>query len=96
MSHKPPAIEPVAAATAQVARAAFPRGNVYLILRDALGTIFSDADFGDLYPDRGQPGLPPGRLALVMVLQFRENLSDRQAAEAVRARIDWRYLLGLE
>src|SRR5215510_11646533 len=96
MSLKPTAIEPVPATTAQVARAAFPRGNVYLILRDELGTIFTDADFGDLYPKHGQPGLPPWRLALVTVLQFWENLSDRQAAEAVRARIDWKYLLGLE
>jgi transposase len=96
MSLKPTAIEPVPTATAQVARAAFPRGNVYLILRDALGTVFTDADFADLYPHHGQPGLPPWRLALVTVLQFRENLSDRQAAEAVRARIDWKYLLGLE
>jgi transposase len=90
------AIEPVPAATAQVARAAFPRGNVYLILRDALVTVFTNADFTDLYPNHGQPGLSPWRLALVTVLQFRENLSDRQAAEAVRARIDWKYLLGLE
>lgn len=96
MSLKPTAIEPVPAATAQVAGAAFPRGNVYLTLRDTLGTIFRDADFMDLYPDGGQPGLPPWRLALVTVLQFRENLSDRQAAEAVRAHIDWKYLLGLE
>jgi transposase len=96
MSLKPTAIEPVPAATAQVARAALPRGNVYLILREALGTIFTDSDFGDLYPDRGQPELPPWRSALVTVFQFRENLSDRQAAEAVRARIDWKYLLGLE
>jgi transposase len=96
MSLKPTAIEPVPTTTAQVARAAFPRGNVYLILRDELGTIFNDADFTDLYPNHGQPGLSPWRLALVTVLQFRENLSDRQAAEAVRARIDWKYLLGLE
>ena len=48
------------------------------------------------FPKGGQPGLPPWRLALVTILQFRENLSDRQAAEAVRARIDWKYLLGLE
>ena len=96
MSLQPTAIEPVPTTTAQVARAAFPRGNAYLILRDELGTIFQDADFADLYPHRGQPGLPPWRLALVTVLQFRENLSDRQAAEAVRARIDWKYLLGLE
>jgi transposase len=79
-----------------VARAAFPRGNVYLILRDALGTVFTDADFADLYPHHGQAGLPPWRLALVTVLPFRENLWDRQAAEAVRARIDGKYLLGLE
>jgi transposase len=96
MSLHPTAIEPVPAATAQVARAAFPRGNVYLILRDTLGPIFHDADFINLYPDGGQPGLPPWRLALVTVLQFREHLSDRQAAEAVRARMDWQSLLGLE
>ena len=96
MSLKPRAIGPVPATTAQVARAAFPRGNDYLRLREELGTVFSDDDFADLYPDQGQPALPPWQLALVTVLQFRENLSDRQAAEAVRARIDWKYLLGLE
>lgn len=82
--------------TARVARAAFPRGNPYLILRDKLGTIFDDEDFAELYPKLGQPALAPWRLALVTVLQFRENLTDRQAAEAVRSRIDWKYLLGLE
>jgi transposase len=96
MSLKPTAIEPVPAATAQVARAVFPRGNVSRILRDALGTVFTDADFADLSPNHGQPGLPPWHLAFVTVLQFRENLSDRQAAETVRARIDWKYLLGLQ
>jgi transposase len=95
MSLHPAAIEPVPTTTAQVARAAFPRGHARLILRDALGTVFQDADFADLDPHRGQPGLPPWRLALVTVLQCREHLSDRQAAEAVRARIDWKYLLGL-
>jgi transposase len=82
--------------TARVARAAFPKGNPYLRLRDELGTVFGDDDFADLYPRRGQPALPPWRLALVTVLQFREGLSDRRAADAVRARIDWKYLLGLE
>src|SRR3954447_26540330 len=82
--------------TARVARAAFPKGNPYLRLRDELGTVFGDADFADLYPRRGQPALPPWRLALVTVLQFREDLSDRRAADAVRARIDWKYLLGLK
>jgi len=81
--------------TARVARAAFPKGNPYLLLRDTLGTIFQDDDFAACFPRDGQPGLPPWRLALVTIMQFRENLADRQAAEAVRARIDWKYLLGL-
>src|SRR5690606_29087147 len=81
--------------TTRVARAAFPKGSPYLVLRDELGTVFQDEDFVDLYPRRGQPALPPWRLALVTLVQYRENLSDRQAAEAVRARIDIKYLLGM-
>lgn len=82
--------------TGRVAKAVFPKGNEYTILRDELGSIFTDEHFAELYPSRGQPGVAPWRLALVTVLQFMENLSDRQAANAVRARIDWKYLLGLE
>jgi transposase len=88
-------LPPVPEDTARVARAAFPRGNPCLLLRDRLGAVFADTDFADLYPKRGQPAYVPWRLALVTLLQFREGLSDRQAAEAVRARIDWKYLLGL-
>ncbi len=96
MSLKPDPIQPVPEATARVAKAAFRKGNPLLSLRDELGAIFADADFADLFPRLGQPGLPPWRLALVTILQFREGLPDRRAAEAVRARIDWKYLLGLE
>lgn len=96
MSLHPQPLEPVPEDTVRVARAAFPKGNPYLTLRDQLGTIFQDEDFAALFPVCGQPGLPPWRLALVTLMQFRENLADRQAAEAVRARIDWKYLLGLE
>src|SRR6059058_453745 len=96
MSLKPTPIQPVPEATARVARGAFRKGNPLLKLRDELGGVFRDEDFADLFPKLGQPGLPPWRLALVTLLQFRENLPDRQAAEAVRARIDWKYLLGLE
>ncbi len=96
MSLHPKTCPEVPASTAAVARAAFPRGNPYLRLRDALGTVFSDAQFAPLFPSRGQPAETPWRLALVTVLQFAENLSDRRAAEAVRGRIDWKYLLGLE
>ena len=96
MSLHPHLIEPVPEETARVARAAFPKGHPSLTFRDALGTIFQDEDFAALFPVWGQPGLPPWRLALVTIMQFRENLADRQAAEAVRARIDWKYLLSLE
>jgi transposase len=96
MSLHPHVVAPVPAETARVAHAAFPKGHPYLTCRDVLGTIFQDEDFTALFPAWGQPGLPPWRLALVTIMQFRENLADRQAAEAVRARIDWKYLLSLE
>jgi transposase len=82
--------------TARVARAAFPHGNTYLNLHDELGTVFTDEDFAALYPTRGRPAEAPWRLALITVFQFVENLSDRQAADAVRARVDWKYALALE
>ena len=96
MSLKPHSIQSVPEETARVARAAFAHGTPYLAFRDTLGPVFQDEDFATLFPACGQPALPPWRLALVTMLQFREQLSDRQAAEAVRARIDWKYLLGLE
>jgi transposase len=89
-------LHPVPAETARVAHAAFPDGNVYLRLRDELGTLFDDELFTAVYASEGQPALHPWQLALVSVMQFLENLSDRQAAQAVRARIDWKYALGLE
>jgi transposase len=82
--------------TASVARAAFPKGSLCIRIFDELGTIFQDQDFADLYSQHGQPGQQPFRLALVTVLQFIEGLSDRGAADAVRGRIDWKYLLCLE
>jgi transposase len=82
--------------TARVAHAAFPKGNVYIWMRDELGQIYQNEDFAELYVHRGQPGWSAWRLALVCVMQFLEDLSDRQAAEAVRGRIDWKYALGLE
>ena len=92
----PEPIGEVPAETARVARAAFPKGTAVTRLRDAFSALFEDKDFQALYPARGQPGLAPWRLALVTVFQFQEHLSDRQAADAVRARIDWKYALGLE
>jgi transposase len=96
MSLHPDPLGPVPEETARVARAAFPKGTLYLHLRDELGPLYDDALFADLFPSRGQPAAAPWRLAVVTILQFAENLPDRQAAEAVRSRIDWKYLLGLE
>ncbi len=93
MSLRPEAIPPVPEETARVARAAFPRGNTHLRMRDELGVFYHDEDFAALFPTRGQPAAAPWRLALILVLQFAEGLSDRQAAEAVRGRIDWKYAL---
>ncbi len=82
--------------TARVARAAFPKGTLCLRLYDELGTICTDQVFLVLFAQGGQPAEAPFRLALITVLQFLEGLSDRQAADAVRGRIDWKYLLCLE
>jgi transposase len=96
MSLKPQTIPPIPALTTKVARRAFRKGNVYMQMRDLLGTFFTDDQFTDLYPADGQPAYAPWRLALVCVMQFAENLTDRQAADAVRSRIDWKYALSLE
>lgn len=82
--------------TARVAKAAFPKGNPYIKMRDELGVLYQDSEFADLFPTTGQAAESPGQLALVTVMQFAEGLSDRQAAEAVRGRIDWKYALNME
>jgi hypothetical protein len=69
----PQPIGPVPDETARIARAAFPGGNIYMALRDELGTIFRDEDFAALYPTRGRPAETPWRLALVTVMQFAEG-----------------------
>jgi len=81
--------------TARVAHEAFPQGNTYITLRDELGVLFSDDDFAALFSPQGQTGTSPAILAIVTVLQYMEGLTDRQAADAVRGRIDWKYVLGL-
>ncbi|RSM45327.1 hypothetical protein DMB66_51160 [Actinoplanes sp. ATCC 53533] len=82
--------------TVAVARAAFRKPTLAMRVRDELGQVFADEAFLDAFGVRGKPGISPGRLVMVTVLQFAENLTDRQAADAVRSRIDWKYCLGLE
>ncbi len=93
---RPQVIEVIPANTARVATAAFRKGTTVMRLRDAFGTLFRDEDFVSLFPTTGKPALAPWRLALLTVFQFLENLTDRQAADAVRGRVDWKYALGLE
>ncbi len=96
MSLHPQVIPPVPDETARVAHAIFPKGNVYMHMRDELGSIYQDQDFADLFPQRGQAAEAPWRLALVTVIQYAEGLTDRQAADAVRTRIDVKYALSLD
>jgi transposase len=96
MSLHPQATSPIPEATQRVARAAFPHGNVSIQVADRLGNIYHDTQVSALFPTRGQPAEAPARLALATLLQFAEGLSERQAADAVRSRIDWKYVLGVE
>ena len=96
MSLKPQEIEPIPEETIKVATKAFPKGNTMMKMRDEFGVFFADKQFAHLFSSQGQPALAPWRLALVTVMQYAENLTDRQAADAVRGRIDWKYALGLK
>lgn len=88
-------LEPIPDLTSRIAQASFPKGTLAMYLRDALGPIYEDADFAHLFSKRGRAAEAPWRLALVTVLQALENLSDRQSAEMVRGRLDWKYALSL-
>jgi transposase len=96
MSMQPKGLPPIPEQTVAVARAAFPKGSLAMRVRDHLEVVFADEPFAAAFGVRGAPGLSPGVLSLVTVLQFAEDLTDRQAAAmAVRA-IDWKYAIGAE
>ena len=95
MSMYPQAIGSIPEETVRVARVACPKGTLAMRLRDTLAELYQDEQFAALYPVEGQPAYAPWRLAIVTVLQYVEGLTDRQAADAVRERIDWKYSLGL-
>jgi transposase len=97
MTLHPQDMSQIPESTAQVARNSFPKGNIYMKMRDEIGVLYKDEDFATLYStDCGQGGISAGQLALVTVMQFVEGLTDRQAADAVRGHIDWKYALSLE
>jgi transposase len=99
MSLKATPVPPVPEDTARVAGSAFRKrkgkGSPWIALRDELGSLYQDSDFSSLFAVEGRPAEAPWRLALVTCFQFAEGLSDRQAADAVRSRIDWKYALSL-
>lgn len=95
MSLKPKPICPIPQKTARIAKTAFPKG-ILLKMSDELGVLYEDKMFADLFSKERQPALAPRRLTLITMMQLTKGLSDRQAADVVRARLDWKYALGLE
>jgi transposase len=97
MTLRPQALPPVPEATVAAVQAAFPKGNLYVALRLEFGSLDADQLFAALYPPAGRPvEVAPWRLALVMVMPYLEGLTDRQAADAVRRCMDWKYALSLD
>ncbi|MFF3519071.1 transposase, partial [Streptomyces sp. NPDC002573] len=96
MSLQSGGLPPVPEQTARTARAAFPKGSLPMRVRDHLAGVFADEPFAGAFGVRGAPGYSPGVLSLVTVLQFTEDLTDRQAADAVRDRLSWKYAIGAE
>jgi transposase len=97
MTLRPQSLPPVPEATAAAVQAAFPKGNLCVALRTEFGALYDDQLFADLQPPAGRPAeVAPWRLALVVVMQYIEGLTDRQAAHAVRRGMDWKYALSLD
>jgi transposase len=96
MSFRAHPITAIPEETAKIAHRAFPKKSVVMLLRDKLGNLYRDEDFQALFGStQGQPAWSPWRLAMITVMQYIEDLTDIQAAEAVRGRIDWKYALSL-
>src|SRR5437667_10904662 len=91
MSMQPHPWPEVPASTAKIARRAFRKGPVAIRARDVPGAWYQDEAFRALYGARGATGFSPAQLAMVMVLQFTEDLADRRAADGVPGRRAWAY-----
>jgi transposase len=86
---------PMPSETERIGRALMGKESAYRLIGDKLFAELREEEFSDLYPSEGQPGLSPVILAFVTVFQFMEKLPDRQAAESLRMRLDWKYALHL-
>lgn len=71
-------------------------GSVYAFLADHRFELFPDELFSDLFPSgRGRPSTPAGVMASAMILKELEDLSDREAADALRTNLKWKVACGL-
>ena len=89
VSLHPEPIGPVPAETVRVAKAAFPAGNAYVVMRDELGSLIEDLHLAHLFPKRGQPAARPWRLAMITVFQFVSVDSLPRLATALLRRCRW-------
>jgi transposase len=96
MSLQPEKLPEIPELIARTARKLHPKGNRYMWLRDELDAIYNDEQFASLYPKSGQLAEQPWRLAIMSIIQYMENYTDRQVCEAVKDRIDLKYALSLE
>jgi Transposase DDE domain/Transposase domain (DUF772) len=82
-------------AGARWCEAALPAGSVYRFLARERARLFPPELFADLFEPTGRRSVPPSILAVVMVLQRLEGLSDREAADRFAFDVRWRYAAGV-
>jgi hypothetical protein len=71
-----------------------PAESIYALLHRECHRLFPDAAFADLFTDVGRRSVPPMIVAVVMVLQRLEGLSDREAVERFSFDVRWKYACG--
>ena len=72
-----------------------PEKSIYSFLRRERDRLFADHEFSDLFGQSGRRSVPPSVVAVVMVLQRLEGLSDREAVERYCFDNRWRYAAGV-
>lgn len=95
MCLKPKEPWPMPKETGEIGAKLLRPDSVYRLVGEEIFAQFNEADFADLYPAEGKPGYSPVILGFVSVFQYIEKYPDRQAAEALRMRLDWKYALHL-
>jgi uncharacterized membrane protein len=80
----------IPAETAALGQKLLAPTNPYRVIGEHLADILDDAQFADLYDATGRAAISPSLLALVTLFQFMENIPDREAAEQVVVRLDWK------